>query len=148
VRADQLNEWYENNWDSFPNEALLDEPYWRRLRTIVDSLTRQGIPYEITFDNEGDRGYALVTTVPKITPTHTGGHMPAEVTVVKYVCAQCGAEDSDRVFAGTAASPALNCWSCGAGRKYLNVHDQVMNQVGMLPVAHQPKARRVAQGAQ
>jgi len=53
---------------------------------------------------------------------------------IKYKCTECGAEDTDKLFPGEPAQPALNCWSCHAGLKYKNVHDQVMAQEGMLPV--------------
>jgi hypothetical protein len=65
--TDQENRWYEEEFDEPIPASLFElasEPYWRNLRAILASLDAQGTPYEISFDNEDGRGYALVTTMP------------------------------------------------------------------------------------
>ena len=53
---------------------------------------------------------------------------------VIYVCAKCGAKDTDRRMLSDASpiAPAANCWKCGAGRG-LDPGDMMANRKGMFP---------------
>ena len=65
-----------------------------------------------------------------------------KITYVKYVCADCGAEDSDKLLGDQTPHPAINCWKCRAGRDYPNAHEQINAGVGMILV--QEDAKRAA----
>ncbi len=62
-----------------------------------------------------------------------------ETIETKYVCVNCGAEDSDR---STSPPQVLNCWSCGAGRKN-TIGEQLGMGIGMLPEAVAEVAKAV-----
>jgi hypothetical protein len=57
----------------------------------------------------------------------------AKVRRIRYECAQCGAEDFNKLFPSEAAAPCFNCWSCGAGRGIHDLSEQVARQQGMFP---------------
>jgi len=56
----------QDTWESddYIDPELGDEPYWRRFKELVTDLIDKGIPHEISFDSDGGRDYALVTTMP------------------------------------------------------------------------------------
>jgi len=56
------------------------------------------------------------------------------VTEIAYKCTACGSIDHYKLFEGEPKPPVLNCWNCGAGRKYENIHEQAARRVGMMPV--------------
>lgn len=62
--AEEWNMALEQPMDEPFDADLLDEPYWHRLRAILASLDAQGVLYEVVLDNEGDRAYASVHTMP------------------------------------------------------------------------------------
>ncbi len=76
--------------------------------------------------------------------------MPSDMIEILYVCAQCGEKNTERLFAGTSIPAALNCPTCGAGRRYPNAQEAVFHKEGMFPVLPEPKQPRSrrAQGAQ
>ena len=53
---------------------------------------------------------------------------------VKYRCAQCGAEDTDKRFAHESPLPVINCWKCKAGFRILDLSEQMGTKMGMFPV--------------
>lgn len=55
---------------------------------------------------------------------------------VKYVCAQCNAEDVDKLFENEVAAPAINCWSCHAGQNR-NIAEMIHGRMGMFPVVQE-----------
>lgn len=55
------------------------------------------------------------------------------IIYVKYVCVQCGAEDTDKLLPHTQPASVINCWKCKAG---LNMAPAEMfaTNVGMFPI--------------
>lgn len=51
---------------------------------------------------------------------------------VRYVCRNCGAEDFDKLFHNEPVAPAINCWSCRAGRG-LPMAAMIQSGNGMFP---------------
>ena len=45
---------------------------------------------------------------------------------VKYVCQECGAKDSDKLFSNESPLPYINCWNChsGSGKNIDQMHSQ------------------------
>jgi hypothetical protein len=56
-----------------------------------------------------------------------------KVTYVKYVCKNCKAEDTDKLFENEAPAPALDCWNCHAGSK-MTLPEMLQSHRGMFPV--------------
>ena len=48
-----------------------------------------------------------------------------EMRYVKYVCQECGAEDTDKYFPNEAIMPYVICWSChsGTGKNLDQMHN-------------------------
>lgn len=52
------------------------------------------------------------------------------IRYVKYVCSECGAEDTDKLFENEQPAPAIDCWSCHAGHK-LSIPEMLHRRKGM-----------------
>lgn len=56
------------------------------------------------------------------------------VKYVKYVCADCGSEDTDKLFENEQPAPAIDCWNCHSGSK-LTIPEMLHRRKGMFMVA-------------
>lgn len=63
-----------------------------------------------------------------------GGSPTMEMKFQKYVCTECGAEDTPAFFPSEPILSCFNCYKCGAGRSYPNVLEQYQRHIGMFPV--------------
>jgi len=55
-----------------------------------------------------------------------------KMTYVKYECAQCGAQDTDKLFPHERAQPAVSCFKCHAGMGK-SLEQMGIEQIGMFP---------------
>lgn len=62
----------------------------------------------------------------------------AKVIEVKYICNQCKAEDTVKVFPDETLPKVINCWKCRAGVGK-EVSEMQLLKVGMFPLLS-PKA--------